>query len=68
MNSLKNGSDYYVRGEEPSEEMNNSYLRVFENIPVGIAVVDCEGNCHYVNSRLCRMLDRSEQELLGTGF
>lgn len=68
MSFLKNGSDYYVRGEGPSEEKNNSYIRFFENIPVGIAVVDCEGNCNHVNSRLCRMLDRSEQELLGTGF
>ena len=35
---------------------------------IGMAIVDTEGICLKVNSRLCEMLDYSESELLGNGF
>lgn len=68
MGSLKNGLDCCIKIKESSKESNNSYCRICENIPVGIAVVDCEGNCYKVNSRLCKILGYTEPELLGTGF
>lgn len=68
MVSLKNGLDCYIEVNEPSEERNCSYQRFFESIPIGIAVIDREGNCHQVNSKLCEILGYSKPELLGTGF
>lgn len=68
MGSLKNDSSCHIKVKEISKKSNNSYYRICEIIPVGIAVVDCEGNCYKVNSRLCKILDYTESELLGTGF
>jgi PAS domain S-box-containing protein len=68
MSSPKNGLDSHIETEELSKKSNCSYYRICENIPAGIAVVDCEGNCYKVNSRLCKILGYTEPELLGTGF
>lgn len=68
MGSLKNGLDCYMELKKISKEDDNPYYRVCEKIPIGIAVVDCKGNCYKVNSRLCKILGYSESELLGTGF
>lgn len=68
MSSLKNGLDCDVELKETSKENANPYYRVCEKIPIGVAVVDCKGNCFKVNSRLCKILDYPESELLGTGF
>jgi PAS domain S-box-containing protein len=68
MSSPKNGLDSHIETEELSKKSNCSYCRICENIPAGIAVVDCEGSCYKVNSRLCKILGYTEPELLGTGF
>ncbi|MPM82200.1 putative diguanylate cyclase DgcE [bioreactor metagenome] len=68
MSSLKAGSDHHLEIDTISEDKNSSLYSVFENIHTGIAIVDIEGKCLKVNSRLCEMLDYSEPELLETGF
>jgi len=68
MGFLKNSLDCYVDLKEISKDDGNPYYRVFEKIPIGVAVFDCKGNCLKVNSKLCQILGYSESELLGTGF
>lgn len=68
MGSLKNGSYYCIKMKENSKEGVGSRCLIYENIPVGIAVLDCKGICCKVNSRLCKILGCSEPELLGNGF
>ncbi|KKG05813.1 hypothetical protein DU40_10955 [Methanosarcina mazei] len=68
MSSPKKGSDLNKEVKRISEDKNSSFHSVFENMQIGMAIVDTEGICLKVNSRLCEMLDYSESELLGNGF
>lgn len=68
MGSLKNVLNCHLELKEINKDTDNSYYRVCEKIPVGVALVDCKGNCLKVNSKLCKILGYSESELLGTGF
>jgi len=68
MNSFKKDSDNYKETGRISENRGGSFNSVFENMQTGMAIVDIEGTCLKVNSRLCEMLDYSEPELTGNGF
>ncbi|MPM38832.1 hypothetical protein SDC9_85462 [bioreactor metagenome] len=68
MGSLKNDLSCYLELKETSKDCDNSFYRVCEKIPIGVAAVDCKGNCLKVNSKLCNILGYPESELLGTGF
>ncbi|WP_440948404.1 PAS domain-containing protein [Methanosarcina sp. T3] len=68
MDSLKNDSDCSTGGGGLSEKNNLSFNRLCENMLVGVAIVDNDGNCLQVNSKLREMLGYSGPELLGTGF
>lgn len=68
MDFLKNDSDCSTGGGGLSEKNNRSFNHLCENIRVGLAIVDNEGNCLKVNSRLCEILGYSEAELFGAGF
>lgn len=72
MDFLENGLDPYKKQSKrierfPGDE-NSLIYSVFEQIQIGIAIVDVEGKCSKVNPRLCEILDLSEAELLGSGF
>lgn len=56
MSSPKNGSNCCIEKKEISKGLNCSYYYVYESIPIGVAVMDCEGNCHQVNSELCKIM------------
>ena len=47
-------------------QLQNQYLfiRVFDNAPIGMALVSTEGKLLKVNSAICKMLGYSEDELL----
>ena len=76
MDFLEKGSDQYkdqykdpykkVEGY-PGDENRLIHL-VFEQVQIGIAIVDAEGMCLRVNPWLCKILDYPESELLGSGF
>lgn len=68
MDFLKNDSDCSAGGGGLSEENNRSFNHLCESARVGLAIVDTEGNCLKVNSRLCEILGYSEPELFGVGF
>jgi len=72
MNFLESDSDPYneqsKRIERFPEDENRLIYSVFEQIQIGIAIVDAEGMCLKVNLHLCEILDHSESELLGPGF
>ena len=43
-----------------------AYLRqILENSPDGIFTIDIELHIRYVNSAFCRLIDYTEQDLLG---
>lgn len=72
MDFLENGSDPYKEQSKiierfPGDE-NRLIYSVFEQIQIGIAIMDAEGICLKVNLHLCEILDHSESELLGPGF
>lgn len=41
---------------------------VLDAAPVGMALVDASGRLHWVNAAMCQVLDRSREELLGSGL
>jgi len=48
---------------------NQSYLlQILENSPDGIFTIDFELHIRYVNSAFCRLIDYTEQELLGSSI
>lgn len=49
--------------ENTLRENENLLRRVFDQLPIGAAVVSLNGRFHRVNAALCRMLGRSEAEL-----
>jgi diguanylate cyclase (GGDEF)-like protein/PAS domain S-box-containing protein len=56
---------------EEAERLHMAEVRfrtAFDHATTGIALVSPEGRYLEVNSALCRILDRSEDELLGMGF
>jgi len=72
MGFLENSSDpykeQYKRIERFPGDENHLIYSVFEQIQIGIAIVDSDGICLKVNPRLCEILDCSESRLLGPGF
>jgi len=68
MDSLKRSSDNYKEMDEVSGDRDSSFCSVFEHIQVGMAIVDVEGICFKVNSKLCEISGYPESELLGSGF
>lgn len=68
MDSLKTSSDNYMQIDQISEYRDSSFNTFFDHIQVGMAIVDIEGICFKVNSKLCELLGYSEPELLGYGF
>lgn len=69
---LENSSDPHKEQSKKMERFpgdeNRLIYSVFEQIQIGIAIVDARGMCLKVNPRLCEILDHSESELLGSGF
>jgi PAS domain S-box-containing protein len=69
---LENGLDQYKNHYKKIEgypgDENHLIYSVFEQIQMGIAIVDAEGMCLRVNPWLCEILDYPESELLGPGF
>jgi PAS domain S-box-containing protein len=54
-----------VRAERTFRESEELFRSIFAEVPIGIAVVDLEGNLLQVNKAFCEMLGYSEQELIG---
>ena len=50
------------------EESEERFRGAFERAPIGVALVGLDGSFLRVNGSLCRMLGRSEHELLATTF
>jgi PAS domain S-box-containing protein len=54
---------------DPTAEAARAQLHLaFEMSPLGIAHLSLDGHCLRCNPRLCRMLGRAEQELVGLDF
>lgn len=66
------GSSYDIsnhkRREEELKEEVNRYMRLFEDGPDGVYLLDSEGFFDEVNEKLCRLLGRGEEEIIGTNF
>ena len=54
--------------EQALLESEHRLRATFENIPIGIIETDPGGRCLAVNDRLCAILSRPRQEILGCGF
>lgn len=44
------------------------FQAAFDNSPIGMAIVDMEGNYVQVNDRLCAILGRDADQVVGSGF
>ena len=60
--------DPYNKVEGYPGDENRLIHSIFEQVLIGIAIVDAEGMCFRVNPWLCKILDYPESELLGPGF
>lgn len=60
--------DQYNKLEGYPGDENRLIHSIFEQVLIGIAIVDAEGMCLRVNPWLCKILDYPESELLGPGF
>lgn len=54
-----------IRAERTLKESEELFRSIFAEVPIGIAVVDLEGNLLQINKAFCEMLGYSEQELTG---
>lgn len=54
------------RAERDLEQASRRFASAFENAPTGMALVDPNGSWLAVNASLCRLLGRSQAELLAT--
>ena len=54
--------------EQASSASERMFRTAFDDAPIGLALVGLDGAFLRVNRSLCAMLDRSAEELLGSGF
>ncbi len=66
------GTIFNIHAKKEAEltlkESEERFSQVFNYAPIGISILDPEGNWLKVNRMLCEMLGRSPEELLGRNF
>ena len=53
------------RAENAMARSEEHFRRIFDESPVGMTIVGMDGRFHRVNNAMCRMLEYTEQELVG---
>lgn len=64
----KSGITERKRADEALRESEERFRKIFEEGPLGMAIVDLDYRFASVNGALCRMLGYAEQELTGLAF
>jgi len=55
----------HKRAEEALQESEERFRSLFDNLSVGVAMIDLEGQVLAANKTVCRFLDYSQEELIG---
>jgi PAS domain S-box-containing protein len=56
------------RVETALRESEERFRKIFEDGPLGVAVVDLDGRIRHINRRLCEILGYTEQEIIELGL